>query len=201
MLTSNVIIAFITGVLGPITVILLKNYLDKRKEKKPDMVLDALEISKLVNDKLDDIREEFNCDRVWVSQFHNGGNFYPTGKSMAKFSFLYETVSSDTASIQPNFQNIPVNLFSKSLNELLEDDVISIPDFKDETIATFGLKYIAEQNNCKSGYMFSIKSIDDKFIGILGVDYTKRKTKLSKEQINKLEILSSSIGGVIINYI
>lgn len=199
MLTSNVIIAFITGVLGPITVILLKNHLDKRKEKKPDMVLDALEISKLVNDKLDDIREEFNCDRVWVSQFHNGGNFYPTGKSMAKFSLLYETVGRDTTSIQPNFQNIPVNLFSKVLNKLLDDDVILIPDFKDETIATFGLKYIAEQNNCKSGYMFSIKSIDNKFVGILGVDYTKRKTKLSKEQINKLEILSSSIGGVIIN--
>ena len=65
--------------------------------------------------------------------------------------------------------------------------------------STFGLKYIAEQNNCKSGYMFSIKTIDDKFIGILGIDYTKKKTKLSKEQINKLEILSSGIGGVLIN--
>lgn len=201
MLTSDVIIAFITGILGPISVILIKNHLDKRKEKKPDMVLDALETSKSVNDKIDDIREEFKCDRVWISQFHNGGNFYPTGKSMAKFSFLYETVSSDTASIQPNFQNIPVNLFSKSLNELLEDDVIAIPDFKDEKIATFGLKYIAEQNNCKSGYMFSIKTIDDKFVGILGVDYTKKKTKLTQEQINKLEILSSAIGGVIINEI
>lgn len=199
MFTSDVIIAFITGVLGPISLILIKNHLDKKKEKKPDMVLDALEISKLVNDKLEDIREEFKCDRVWIAQFHNGGNFYPTGKSMAKFSFLYETVSANADSIQPNFQNIPVNLFSKSLNQLLEENVIQIPDFKDETIATFGLKYIAEQNRCKSGYMFAIKTIDERFIGLLGLDYTKRKTKLNEEQITKLEVVSTAIGGVLMN--
>jgi hypothetical protein len=199
MFTPDVIIAFITGVLGPITLILVKNKLEKKKEKKPDMVLDALELSKLVSDKLDDIKDEFKADRVWVAQFHNGGHFYPTGKSMAKFSFLYETVSSNANSIQPNFQNIPVNLFSKSLNHLLENDVIPISDFKDETIATYGLKYIAEQNNCKSGYIFSIKTIDDKFIGILGMDFTKRKTTLTQEQLSKLQIHATAIGGVIIN--
>ena len=39
-----------------------------------------------------------------------------------------------------------------------------IPDFKDDSISTFGLKYIAEESGCKSGYLFAIKSIDDKFI-------------------------------------
>jgi hypothetical protein len=199
MFTPDVIIAFITGVLGPIGLIIVKNKLEKKKEKKPDMVLDALEMSKLVSDKLDDIKDEFKADRVWVAQFHNGGHFYPTGKSMAKFSFLYETVSSNANSIQPNFQNIPVNLFSKSLNHLLDEDVISIPDFKDETVATYGLKYIAEQNNCKSGYIFSIKTIDNKFIGILGLDFTKRKTTLSQDQIGRLQVHATSIGGVIMN--
>ena len=33
-------------------------------------------------------------------------------------------------------------------------------DYKDETIATFGLKYIAEDTGCKSGYLFAIKTID-----------------------------------------
>jgi hypothetical protein len=79
--------------------------------------------------------------------------------------------------------------------------VILIPDFKDETIATFGLKYIAEQNNCKSGYMAAIKTIDEKFIGILGLDYTKRKVRLTDEQVTRLEIHSSAIGGVLMNEI
>ena len=88
-----------------------------------------------------------------------------------------------------------------SQEKKLDENIILIPDFKDETIATFGLKYIAEQNNCKSGYLAAIKTIDDKFIGILGLDYTKRKTKLTDEQIIRLEIHSSSIGGVIMNEI
>jgi hypothetical protein len=120
---------------------------------------------------------------------------------MAKFSMIYETVSIKVNSIQNNFQNIPVSLFSKSINELLKNDVIEIIDFKDETIATFGLKYIAEESGCKSGYLFSIKSIDDKFIGILGVDYTGKKTKLNDDTINRLSIKATSIGGVLMNHL
>jgi hypothetical protein len=192
-------IAFITGVLGPVILLVVKNIIEKKKIKKPDMVLDALEIGKLVEDKIDHIKEEFKPDRVWITQFHNGGHFYPTGKSIAKFSIMYETVSTGVPSIQHNFQNIPVNLFSKSMNALASNDTIEIPDYKDETVATYGLKYIAQDTGCKSGYLFAIKTIDDKFIGVLGLDYTKRKTKLNGEDVNSLMVQSSSIGGVLMN--
>jgi hypothetical protein len=193
-------VAFTTGVLGPISVILVKNYIDKRK-KKPDMVRETLKVSELINQKIEHIKEEFNVDRVWVTQFHNGGNFYPTGKSMAKFSIMYEAVHPGVSSVQNNFHNIPVNLFSKSINELLQNDSIEIPDFKDESIATYGLKYIAEESGCKSGYLFAIKTIDGKFIGTLGLDYTKRKTKLDMESINHLMVHASSIGGVLMTHL
>jgi hypothetical protein len=199
-MSSQVIVAFITGVLGPVLLLIIKNHLDKRKVK-PDIVKDALQVSELVNAKIDAIRDEFKADRVWITQFHNGGNFYPTGKSMAKFTMLYETVNGSVLSVQNNFQNIPVNLFSKSINQLLEDNTIIISDFKDETIATYGLKYIADESGCKSAYLFAIKSIDDKFIGVLGVDYVKKKTKLSPEDVNHISIHASSIGGYLIgNY-
>jgi len=192
-----IIIAFITGVLGPLLIILVKNRLDKRS--KPDMITDALKTGELVTTRLDQIREEFKADRVWITQFHNGGHFYPTGKSIAKFSVIYETVSTNTTSIQNNFQNIPVNLFTKSMNRLLEVDIIEIPDYKDESIATYGLKYIAEEAGCKSGYLFAIKAIDEKFIGVLGLDFTKRKTRLDEVDINHLVVHASSIGGAIMN--
>jgi hypothetical protein len=195
----ELIIAFITGVISPITILLFKNWLEKRK--KPDMVADTLELGEVVTHKIEEIREEISADRVWLVQFHNGGHFYPTGKSMAKFSMIYETVNVSVNSIQNNFQNIPVSLFSKSINELLKNDVIEIPDFKDETISTFGLKYIAEESGCKSGYLFSIKSIDDKFIGILGIDYTGIKTNLSDDTINRLTVKASSIGGVLMSHL
>lgn len=199
-MSTEVIVAFITGVLGPVSLLFLKNRFEKNK-KKPDMVTETLRVSELVNSKLEHIKDEFNADRVWVTQFHNGGHFYPTGKSMAKFSIIYETVSPGTNSVQTNFQNIPVNLFSKSINQLLVNNVIEIPDYKDETIATYGLKYVAEDTACKSGYLFSIKTIDDKFIGTLGLDYTKRKTRLDMESINHLMVHATSLGGVLMNHL
>ena len=197
---TGIIVAFITGVLGPILVIYIKERLEKKKVK-PDMVMDTLRVSELVNTKIEHIKEEFGADRVWVTQFHNGGNFYPTGKSMAKFSIMYETVNSGVGSVQSNFHNIPVNLFSKSINQLLLNDVIEIPDYKDEKIATFGLKYIAEDTGCKSGYLFAIKTIDGKFIGTLGLDYTKKKRKLDIESINHLQVHASSLGGVLMTHL
>ncbi len=199
-MTPTIIAAFISGVLGPILLLLVKYYYEKSKTK-PDMVTETLEVSERVMHKLDQIKEDFNADRVWVTQFHNGGHFYPTGKSIAKFSVVYETVNIGVGSIQSNFQNIPVSLFSKSTNELLDNDIISIADYKDPTIETYGLKYVAEESNCKSGYLFAIKTIEDKFIGCLGIDYTKRKTKLDLESITQLSIDAAIIGGVLNNHL
>jgi len=195
----EICIAFITGVLGPILIIYTKNYLDKKN--KPDMVEEALQVSELVTNKIDEIREGLKADRVWVTQFHNGGHFYPTGKSITKFSVMYESVNTGVHSMQTNFQNIPVHLFSKSMNQLVTADTIEIADYKDETIATYGLKYVAEDTGSKSGYLFAIKTIDDKFIGVLGVDYTKKKVKLDDDVINNIMINASSLGGVLMNHL
>lgn len=193
-------IAFVTGVLGPVSVILMKNLLDNRK-KKPDMVVDALRVSELVTHKIEEIKEDVRADRVWVTQFHNGGHFYPTGKSITKFSIMYESVSTGVLSVQSNYQNIPVHLFSKSLNQLVNADLIEIPDFSDVTVATYGLRYAAEESGCKSAYIFAIKTIDNKFIGVLGIDYTKDKTQLDDEVINNIMVHASSLGGVLTNHL
>ena len=199
-MNPSIIAAFITGFAGPVLVQVIRQYIEKKKEK-PDILTDALETSEKVMDKLDHIKAEYEADRVWITQFHNGGHYYPTGKSIAKFSLIYETVNIGVGSVQNNFQNIPVNLFSKSINYLLEHDIIEIPDYKDETISTHGLKYIAEDTGCKSGYIFAIKSFDGKFIGSLGMDYTKKKTKLTPEDVHHLFNYATSIGGVLSNHL
>ena len=199
-MTSSIIVAFITGVLGPVVLLIVRHYYEKVKAK-PDMVAEALETSEKVLGKLDHIKDEFNADRIWITQFHNGGHFYPTGKSIAKFSMVYEVVNANAISVQSSYQNIPVSLFSKSTNYLLENDIIEISDFKDDTIATHGLKYVAEEGGCKSGYLFAIKTIDDKFIGCLGLDFVKRKTKLDMESINHLAVHATAIGGVLHNHL
>jgi len=124
-----------------------------------------------------------------------------TVSKLIEFSVIYESVNLGVDSIQSNFQNIPVNLFSKSLNELAKNDVIEIPDYKDVEVATYGLRYAAEETGCKSGYLFAIKSIEGKFIGVLGLDYTKKKVKLDHDTTNGVMVDVSSIGGVLMNHL
>lgn len=201
-MTEGIWIALIGGVIGPLVVLALKKWLDERKAIKPsDMITEALEVGELVTNRLESIKEVFDADRVWISQFHNGGHFYPTGKSIAKFSIFYETVSTNALSMQLTLKNIPVALFSKSFNQLLSEDQIIIPDFKDVTTSTFGLKYTAEEFKTKSQYIFAIKNFEGKFIAILGVDYTARKHKLSEDEIEELMHTAISLGGVLSNHL
>jgi hypothetical protein len=197
--TIALLSAGLTSIVGPILVHFIQLYTLNRQKNETDLIKESLETNILVENKIDEIKEKYKTDRVWVAQFHNGGYFYPTGKSIQKFSICYETVTLDVSSIKMSFQNIPVSLFSKSINQLSENDVVLIPDFKDNIVETYGLKYIAEETGCKSGYLVAIRSIDGRFIGMLGIDYVKHKTKLTEDKIASLEIEASAIGGVLMN--
>lgn len=197
---TEIIVAFLTGVAGPTIVELIKKYTKGPKSDK-DKLVEEVKFSAIVEQKLEDIKNEIKADRIWVTQFHNGGNYYPTGTSIQKFSMFYEVVSPSVPSIKLTFQQIPVSLFSKSHNEILERNIISIPDFKDETTATYGLKHIAEENGTKSEYIIGIRSINDKLIGTLGIEYTKRKITLTPEDLQYLEIEATALGGVLSNYL
>jgi len=196
----EIVIAFLTGVLGPILILLLKNRLETKKKVK-DPLTDAVFNANVVSDELDKLLIESGADRVWIAQFHNGGHYYPTGKSIQKFSFFFESVKAMKDSIKLNFQNIPVNLFSKAFGQILDSDTITIPDYRDEKIATYGLKYIAEETGTKSSYLFAIRAVDDRLIGVLGVDYTSRKKTLDHEQIINFRIVAATLGGVLMNHL
>lgn len=193
-----IISSALTAIIGPLIVHFVQL---KTTRKKHDPIPECLANDSLVINKMEEIKEEFSADRVWIEQFHNGGHFYPTGKSIQKFSMIYEVVSNDTFSIQANFQNIPISLFSKSMNQLLENDSIIIPDFKDDSIPTYGLKYTADEMDCKSSCLVALKSIDGKFIGVLGMDFTKRKKVLTPEDISYLFQESALICGVLMNHL
>ena len=192
---------FLSGVVVPILVVVINKKLEAKKLISTDKLIQELQTSIIIDNKLDILKDEFKADRIWITQFHNGGHYYPTGKSIQKFSIFYEVVEPGVDSIKMMFQNIPVSLFSRSTNELLEKDYISIPDFKDEKIATYGLKYTADETGCKSTYIFGIFDINNRMIGTLGIEYTKRKKILESSDIQILEIEAAQIGGVLHNHL
>ena len=74
-----VVIALITSVLGPVLLEWVKAKVDK---KKADPLPESIRYNEQIEHQLDLMLDELECDQIFIAQFHNGGHFYPTGKSI-----------------------------------------------------------------------------------------------------------------------
>jgi hypothetical protein len=145
---ATIIIALITAVIGPIVLEWVKVRLSKKDKEDP--IKKGCQQGLVIEEEIENIREELNGDRVWISMFHNGGHYLHTNKSIQKFSIVYEVERVGIAKIAHTFTNIPLSLFAKSIDEILKTGYIFIPNFEDPTIATFGLKPGAEAGGAKA---------------------------------------------------
>jgi len=193
--------AFLTGVVGPVLYLLISKYLQKEKDKKRDKVKENISSVSLISDELEEMREEFKGDRVWIAQFHNGGNFYPTGKSIQKFSIFYEVTKAGVSSVSHTFNNIPCSLYPKAFEHMMEGQGIFIPNFSDPKTATYGLKGAAESVGTKSSFLVPLFTLDDKYIGNIGIDYVGKRKKLTKDEWEHFQIKAGRIAGYLSNHL
>ena len=193
--------AFLTGVVGPVLYLLISKYLQKEKDKKRDKVKENISSVSLISDELEEMREEFKGDRVWIAQFHNGGNFYPTGKSIQKFSIFYEVTKAGVSSVSHTFNNIPCSLYPKAFEHMMEGKGIFIPNFSDPKVATYGLKGAAESVGTKSSFLVPMFTLDNKYIGNIGIDYVGKKKKLTKDDWEHFQIKAGRIAGYLSNHL
>ena len=195
MMITTIIVALITAVFGPIAVTWFKTKYKPESTTSP--VDEAIELNSLVDDQLGVIMEELKCDRVWISQFHNGGHFYPTGKSIQKFSIFYEKVTIDTIPSQHTFQNIPCSLFPKAMSALYKEGEIAVPTLESET---YDLLAVAKPYGSKSFYLIALDDLQGKFIGVLSVDF-KEEYQLSKEDWIFIRQKAGVIGTLLDGYL
>jgi hypothetical protein len=201
---TDIIIAFLTGIVGPILLYFVKLKFDRDKIKKKsqeDLVTNSIIDSQLIADEVEYIRNEIKADRVYICQFHNGGHFYPTGRSIQKFSMFYESDAPGISMIRTMFQNIPTSLFNKALSQLSEKDSFLIPDFNDDKVTHYGLKQASESSGSKTSYFVSIKTLDDKFIAFLGIDYVSNKKELTTQEISFINFKAQELSGYIMNFL
>lgn len=197
MLTT-ILVALITAVIGPAVVEWVKAKL-KKEESKESLVKEAIDLNALVDNQLDHLMEELGCDRIWIGQFHNGGHFYPTGKSIQKFSIFYEKLTPNTSAIQHVFQQIPVSLFPKALSKLYKDGELAIVNYN--TDETYDLSMFAKDYGTKSFYMLAVDDLDDHFIGVLGISFNDKEHKLSKEEWIFIRQKIGAIGSLLTDYL
>jgi hypothetical protein len=153
----------------------------------------------MVDNQLDQLMEEIGCDRIWIGQFHNGGHFYPTGKSIQKFSIFYEKLTPTTSAIQHIFQQIPVSLFPKALSKLYKDGELAIINYN--TDETYDLNIFSKDHGTKSFYMLAVDDLDGHFIGVMGIAFNDKEHKLSKEEWIFIRQKVGAIGSLLTDYL
>jgi len=194
---TTIMVALITAIIGPIIVNWTRLKMEKKSLTSP--MQEAIEFNTLVDEQLHIILEELECDRVWIAQFHNGGHFYPTGKSIQKFSMFYEKISLDTPSIQHTFQNIPVSLFPQALAQVYKNGELAIPEYNKEN-ETYGLEAVSKSYGTESFYMVGLYSLDNHLVGVMAIAYNKQH-KLAKNEWIFIRQKAGAIGTLLSEYL
>jgi hypothetical protein len=190
-----IVIALITSVFGPV---LLEWAKSKFRRKQSDPMPDAIKYNEQIEHQLDLILNELECDQIFIAQFHNGGHFYPTGKSIQKFSIFYEVLNPNIESVKNIYQNIPVSLFNKPLSELYEHGEVIIEDAE---AANSYLLNTTTGGKCKSIYLLALTDLDGRIIGVMGIHYIEKKHKIVKDEWIFIRQKVGAIGNIISNYL
>ena len=177
-----IIVAFLTGIAGPSFLTYLRFKLNQKKKltrKKQDDFKNTLKLQEIINSSLVHLQTKFDLDRIWISQFHNGGNFYPGNKSMKKMSTMFEATAPGVSSDLMKNQNIPVSFFSAFLQKLNTTETGIVIDVSTEE--DFALRNFWDARGINTVYMYPIKCTDGNFIGIMGIDFVKRDGSLPED--------------------
>jgi hypothetical protein len=195
----TILVALITAVIGPSAVEWIKIKLTKNKFK--DILSESIYVDEKIYKQLEILQEELKCDRICISQFHNGGHFFPTGKSIKKFSIFYERISSKSQSIKETFQNIPVSLFPKMFLFLHKNGEIIIPKTYSNNIDCGLFQIQGKKYKTKSFYIFSIKDLYDNFVGTLTISFYEKEHSLSYEGLILIKQKIGVLGTILHNHL
>tara|TARA_R100000808_G_scaffold25056_1_gene61033 strand:+ start:2297 stop:2905 length:609 start_codon:yes stop_codon:yes gene_type:complete len=121
--------------------------------------------------------EESGADRAYVLEFHNGEHYF-SGRGQQKFSCTYEVVREGISAEAGKSQNYRVSNFHNYINTLVQDGVFAHSEL--ETIEDYGFSKLLEQKGVQSIYNVSLKTLNGKIIGILGLDYVRTPSTAGK---------------------
>ena len=193
---GSVLVALITALLGPIALIWIKKKLLKPKD---ELKIELNEIEK-INSEMEEMLDYLECDRVWVTQIHNGGHFLHSNKSMQKFSVVYEVDAPGVSPVSKIFTNIPISLYSRFFIEIMRVRFIGICNYDDPTVATYGLKNGAEATGAKSSYISGLFDFGTgKLMGSIGIDFMEPK-HIDDDKVEYFRVKSERLAGYLSNY-
>lgn len=178
---ETILAAFITAIATLTSVLLGQKFIHK---KQKNCVIRETSQNANVYAALAFLMGEMEADRAYVLEFHNGGDKF-SGRGQQKFSCTHE-ITADGISPECDFsQNHRISNYHRYINELVSQDHFVYADI--DNIYDKAFHKMLSRKGVKSIYNVPIKTLNNKVIGILGVDYVKENMKFAKS--NKEQFL------------
>lgn len=198
----NYFMIFMTSITSIVVALIGKDYFRKkedkrRKDKSKEDLMEQIERDEIVHLSLRDIRRQFHADRIYIWQFHNGGNFY-TESSMQKASITYERCSDGLERKSEKYQGVLVSLFAWYMKKVMMNESYFL---EMEEIEDIGIRSICSGNGTKSHVATPMFDDKNHLIGILCMDWVFSSVpseiitegNFNQEFIQEVTQLSSSL--------
>jgi hypothetical protein len=139
----------------------------QKKNESKVKLLEQIKRDEIVHLAIREIRRTYNADRVYIWQFHNGGNFYTTSP-IQKLSITYERCSDGLERKAEKNQNMLITNFTEYIKDVIDykmfySDINEMDDI--------GLRTLAQSNGTRSHAAIPVLDRDQHLVAILALDW------------------------------
>ena len=178
--------------------IFIKELVQGKNNKKQACVVRYTKKNENVQKAVDFTRSATQADRAYVFEFHNGDSFY-SGNHQQKFSCTYESLDAGVSSESMRLQDLRVSTFNAFIKDVLGihgEKLFRLEDI--ESINSPLLRNWLDERGIRSCYAFPIETLNHGVVGIICIDYTKKKTEIYKKDIDLIENQAKIISGYLV---
>ena len=138
-------------------------------EYKQKKITREITQSKLIQTVLEQQLSEYNAQRAFILQRHNGGK-YGTGKSMNKLSTTFEAIEEGVSTEFKEYQSLPMSLYSSMVDSAIaERGIFPVIENIDDILT----RAFFTQRGTKSAIIYPvIRGLD--LVGIVGFEWTHK---------------------------
>jgi hypothetical protein len=162
----------------------MDNYFIKKKENISHEIVKQSDIDTQILNKLEQVKELIDADRILVYDFHNGEH-YANGRSALRMSASFEVTRYGTPRVQAIQQRIPLTMLPNLVNILLDKGELIVDNI--ENYRELQPEYsICSRLNMKSFYNFIIKNENGDPVGFISFHFKNKQSNVDMESIKKM---------------
>lgn len=189
---ESLIVAFVTILTTFGGLWLKKRWGDKNHQKELERA--AFKNSEIIK-VLQGILSDFQADRAYVFEFHNG-DYFSSGMPMQKFTCTYEVVSDGVSAECQSPGEYRMSNYNDYISSMIHERDYIVEDVQNMNSDAL-LKSLLTKKGVKSLYNIPIRTFSGRSIGFIGLDYVKEPRSLVGDEINCLRAAAKIITGYI----